>query len=76
MFPNFPVICFIFATDAKNPTTTLDKTAVEAVAASSGARYDVERPEEKDHIQVSDQVTRWQHELCHEIAEICNITQY
>ncbi|KAI0211101.1 Mitogen-activated protein kinase kinase kinase 3 [Lamellibrachia satsuma] len=38
--------------DTKNPTTTLDKTAVEAVAASSGARYDVERPEEKDHIQV------------------------
>ena len=77
IFPNFPEICVVFTTDTKDPTTTLDKTAVEAVAASSGAiRYDVERPEEKDHIKVSDQVIRWQHELCPEIVEICNITQY
>ncbi|KAI0229961.1 hypothetical protein LSAT2_019638 [Lamellibrachia satsuma] len=40
-------------TDTKNPSTTLYKTAVEAVAAPSGARYHVERPEEKDQIKYS-----------------------
>ncbi|KAI0229959.1 hypothetical protein LSAT2_019636 [Lamellibrachia satsuma] len=42
--------------DTKDPTMTLDKTSVEAVAASSDARYHVERPKEEDYIKVLEDV--------------------